>query len=185
MSAARSSVLDKAREASRLTIPGLIPESGQNEHFTPSQPYQSVGAHGVRTLGSRLLSTLFPTSVPFFRLELDAFAAANVQADKAKTDSLLSQVSESTASLMETLRVRPAMAEAMRHLIVAGNIVLHFPLDRAPKLYRIDQFVLKRNAEGDWVEIIIQEKVYPSTLPEAVISDVTPVSHPAITRVRG
>lgn len=168
MSAARSSVLDKAREASRLTIPGLIPQPGQNEHFTPVQPYQSVGAHGVRTLGSRLLSTLFPTSVPFFRLELDAFAAASVEADKAKTDSLLSQVSESTASLMEDLRVRPAMAEAMRHLIVAGNIVIHFPLDRAPKLYRLDQFVLKRNAEGDWVEIIIQEKVYPSTLPEAV-----------------
>lgn len=171
LAAARLSVLDNAREASRLTIPGMIPEVGQNEHYTSSQPYQSIGSNGVRTLGSRLLSTLFPTSVPFFRLELDAFAAANVQADKAKTDSLLSQVSESTASLMEDLRVRPAMAEALRHLIVAGNVVIHFPLDKAPKLYRLDQFVVKRNAEGDWVEIIIQEKVYPSTLSEKVRAD--------------
>lgn len=172
MQTSRSSVLDKARQASRLTIPGLIPEDGQNEHHTSTQPYQSVGAHGVRTLGSRLLTTLFPTSVPFFRLELDAFAAAEIERDKASTDSILSQVSESTASLMEELKVRPVMAEAMRHLIVAGNVVIHFPLDRAPKLYRLDQFVLRRNQNGEWMEIILQEKVYPSALSQEIRDEI-------------
>ena len=88
LSVARNSVLEKARQASRLTIPGLIPEPGQNEHYTPSQPYQSAGAHGLRSLSARLLSTLFPTSVQFFRLELDAFAAAQLQADKNNVDTL-------------------------------------------------------------------------------------------------
>lgn len=168
LSSARTSVLDKARQAARLTIPGLVPEVGQNEHYTPTQPYQSVGANGLRSLAARLHSTLFPVSVPFFRLELDGFAAAGLQTDKAKTDALLSQVSESTAALMEERNVRPIMAEVLRQLIVAGNVVVHFPLTGIPKLYRLDQFVLKRDAYGQWVDIVVQEKVYPSTLSDEI-----------------
>lgn len=168
LSAARTTVLDRAREASRLTIPGLVPEAGQNEHYTPTQPFQSIGSNGLRALSARLLATLFPVNLPFFRLELSPFDAKKVQADKAQTDALLSQVSESTSALMEERNVRPVMAELLRHLIVAGNAVAHMPLDGRPKLYRIDQFVLRRDLNGQWVEIIIQEKVYPSALPEDI-----------------
>ena len=168
LSVARNSVLEKAREASRLTIPGLIPEIGQNEHYSPTQPYQSAGAHGLRSLSARLLSTLFPTSVQFFRLELDAFAAAQLQADKNDVDTRLSQVAETTAAMMDDLRVRPALAEVIKQLIAAGNVVAYLPQDRAPRVYRLDQFVLKRDNYGQFTDIIIQEKVWPSTLPEAV-----------------
>ena len=169
LSVARNSVLEKAREASRLTIPGLIPEIGQNEHYSPTQPYQSAGAHGLRSLSARLLSTLFPTSVQFFRLELDAFAAAQLQADKNDVDTRLSQVAETTAAMMDDLQVfRPALAEVIKQLIAAGNVVGYLPQDRAPRVYRLDQFVLKRDNYGQFTDIIIQEKVWPSTLPEAV-----------------
>ncbi len=134
LSVARNSVLEKAREASRLTIPGLIPEIGQNEHYSPTQPYQSAGAHGLRSLSARLLSTLFPTSVQFFRLELDAFAAAQLQADKNDVDTRLSQVAETTAAMMDDLKVRPALAEVIKQLIAAGNVVAYLPQDRAPLL---------------------------------------------------
>ena len=164
LSVGRTSVLDKARQASRLTIPGLIPEAGQNEHFSPSQPYQSAGAHGLRSLSARLLSTLFPTSVQFFRLELDAFAAAELQADKNDVDTRLSQVAETTAAMMDELRVRPALGEVLKQLIAAGNVVAYLPQERAPRVYRLDQFVLKRDNYGDFTDIIIQEKVWPSTL---------------------
>jgi Bacteriophage head to tail connecting protein len=167
LSVARNSVLEKAREASRLTIPGLIPVIGQSEHYSPTQPYQSAGAHGLRSLSARLLSTLFPTSVQFFRLELDAFAAAQLQADKNDVDTRLSQVAETTAAMMDDLKVRPALAEVIKQLIAAGNVVAYLPQDRAPRVYRIDQFVLKRDNYGQFTDII-QEKVWPSTLPEAV-----------------
>lgn len=168
LSVARTSVLEKARQASRLTIPGLIPETGQNEHYSPTQPYQSAGAHGLRSLSARLLSTLFPTSVQFFRLELDAFAATQLEADKNDVDTKLSQVAETTAAMMDDLRVRPALAEVIKQLIAAGNVVAYLPQDRAPRVYRLDQFVLKRDNYGAFTDIVIQEKVWPSTLPEDV-----------------
>lgn len=89
-----------------------------------------------------MLSTLFPTSVQFFRLELDAFAAAQLQADKNDVDTRLSQVAETTAAMMDDLRVRPALAEVIKQLIAAGNVVAYLPQDRAPRVYRLDQFVL-------------------------------------------
>ena len=50
LATARQTVLDRARKASALTIPGLVPEEGQNEHFSFSQPYQSIGARCVSHL---------------------------------------------------------------------------------------------------------------------------------------
>jgi len=168
LSSARTTALDAAREASRLTIPGLIPTEGQNEHFVSSQPYQSVGSHGVRVLSARLLLALFPTSVPFFRLELDAGIAEALGQDKNAADTTLAQFSQSATSVMEDARVRPAMAEGLRHLIIAGNVLLRLPLEGSPRLYRLDQYVVKRDETGQFTDIIAVEKVYPSTLPEAV-----------------
>nr|WP_316628329.1 portal protein [uncultured Brevundimonas sp.] len=111
---ARTTVLDKARAASRLTIPGLVPESGQNEHFTPTQPYQSVGAHGVRSLSSRLFMTLFPTNIPFFRLTLDASVAEGLMTDpnfdKNAADATMAQYAQSASSILEDRLMRPVIA---------------------------------------------------------------------------
>lgn len=77
-------------------------------------------------------------------------------------------MAETTAAMMDDLKVRPALAEVIKQLIAAGNVVAYLPQDRAPRVYRIDQFVLKRDNYGQFTDIIIQEKVWPSTLPEAV-----------------
>ena len=169
---ARNTVLDKARAASRLTIPGLVPESGQNEHYTPTQPYQSVGAHGVRSLSSRLGMTLFPTNIPFFRLTLDASAAARAmqgaEFDKTKADAMLAQYVQTASKILEDRLMRPILAEALKHLVIAGNVLIWIPTKGAPRLYRLDQYVLKRNSVGQAISIVVQEKVYPSTLSEQV-----------------
>lgn len=169
---ARTTVLDKARAASRLTIPGLVPESGQNEHHTPTQPYQSVGAHGVRSLSSRLFMTLFPTNIPFFRLTLDASVAEGLMADpnfdKNAADATMAQYAQSASSILEDRLMRPVIAEALKHLVIAGNVLLWIPTKGAPRIYRLDQYVLKRNSVGQPISIVVQEKVYPSTLSAEV-----------------
>lgn len=169
---ARTTVLDKARAASRLTIPGLVPESGQNEHFTPTQPYQSVGAHGVRSLSSRLFMTLFPTNIPFFRLTLDASVAEGLMSDpdfdKNAADATMAQYAQSASSILEDRLMRPVIAEALKHLVIAGNVLLWIPTKGAPRIYRLDQYVLKRNSVGQPISIVVQEKVYPSTLSAEV-----------------
>lgn len=168
LSSARSTALHNAREASRLTIPGLIPVSGQNEHYIHETPYQSVGSDGVRSLSSRLLMVLFPHAVPFFRCEIDAPAAKALGDDKAEVDVNLADFVDTTQSLFEESGARPIMAEAIRQLVIAGNVLVYIPMDEEPRLYRLDQYVVKRNHRGSFSEIIVKETIYPSTLPDDV-----------------
>ena len=168
LSSARSTALLNAREASRLTIPGLIPYEGQNEHYIHETPYQSVGSDGVRSLSSRLLMVLFPHAVPFFRCEIDNAAAKALGDDKAGVDVNLADFVDTTQSLFEETGARPVMAEAIRQLIIAGNVLVYIPLDESPRLYRIDQYVVKRDHRGRFTEIIIKESIYPSTLPDEI-----------------
>lgn len=164
LSAARSTVLENARTAARVTIPGLIPLEGQNEHYTPTQPYQSVGADGVRSLSARLLMTLFPTNVGFFRLNVDAAVAQFTGEEKNAVDVQLAQFAQSANNLLDDRRARAVLAEVLRHLVIAGNVLLHIPLKDIPRIYRLDQYVVKRDSRGVPILIIARESVHVSTL---------------------
>ncbi|WP_306003097.1 portal protein [Brevundimonas sp. C43] len=164
LAAARSTVLENARTAARVTIPGLIPLEGQNEHYTPTQPYQSVGADGVRSLSARLLMTLFPTNVGFFRLNVDAAVAQFTGEEKNAVDVQLAQFAQSANNLLDDRRARAVLAEVLRHLVIAGNVLLHIPLKDTPRIYRLDQYVVKRDSRGVPILIIARESVHVSTL---------------------
>lgn len=169
LSAARQTVLDRARKASALTIPGLIPEEGQNEHSSFDQPYQSLGARCVSHLSSALLLALFPPNLPFFRLSVDENTAASLGEDLGKVNGQLSILGRTVYSLMEGAGLRPTMIEALRHLVVAGNVLVFAPDGgKTARLFRIDQFVIRRDATGALQQAVIRERVYPTALEESV-----------------
>jgi hypothetical protein len=169
LSAARQTVLDRARKASALTIPGLIPEEGQNEHSSFEQPYQSLGARCVSNLSSALLLALFPPNLPFFRLTVDEGTAASLGEDLGTVNGQLSVLARTVYSLMEGAGLRPTMIEAIRHLVVAGNVLAFAPDGgKAARLFRLDQFVIRRDASGALTQAVIRERVYPSSLEESV-----------------
>jgi hypothetical protein len=161
LSSSRTTVLERGREAARLTIPGLIPDDGQNEHSVFQQPYQSVGARGVANLASYLLLALFPPNVPFFRLTIDEETAEALGQQLGEANEKLARISLKTLTMMSD--IRPILMEVLRHLVVAGNVLLHVPEKSPARLFRLDQYVVKRSPRG-WEEIVAEEKVYPSTL---------------------
>lgn len=168
LASSRQTVLDRGRKASALTIPGLIPEEGQNEHSSFEQPYQSHGARCVSHLSSALLLALFPPGLPFFRLSVDELTAQSLGEDLGKTNGQLSVLARVTYTLMENAGLRPAMIEAIRHLVVAGNVLLYAP-ERAPaRLFRLDQYVVRRDAAGGLVTAVVKERVFPSALDESI-----------------
>ena len=75
----RTPVLERARQAARLTLPTLIPDEGAGESTRFVTPYQSVGARGVNSLANALLTSLLPPNAPFFRLLLDSKAKREIQ----------------------------------------------------------------------------------------------------------
>lgn len=168
LSAARTTVLENAREASSLTLPGTIPDQGQNEHFVSEQPWQSQGSRGVMSLAARLTLALFPPNLPFFRLAIDAAVAKALDADATEANVRLAALSQTVHSLMEGENIRQSISTAIEHLIIAGNYLLWQPEKGRPRGFRLDQFVVKRNTQGEFMVIIVHEKVFASQLKRAV-----------------
>ncbi len=167
---ARNTVLTSAREAARVTIPGLIPDEGSSDpHDVTEQPYTSMGARLVNNVSAKVLVTMFPPERPFFRLDIDDQTAEAMQSQLGPAQAALAGVSRRAMILVEESTSRTVWMEAFRHLVVAGNALVYHPDDGTrTRMWRLDQYVVRRNAQGDLLEAIIKEQVYPSELDEAV-----------------
>lgn len=171
LSNTRSTALNRARQNSDLTIPGIIPADGQDANASFSQPYQSLGARAVNNLAAWLLVTLFPPDQHFFRMNIHEDTATELGTGLADAKTALNRIADKAQMLIETSASRPVFMETLRHLVIAGNALLYFPNDGAPpRMYRLDQYVVLRDNRGRLLEAIIIEKVYPSTLAPEVIA---------------
>ena len=175
----RSGPLERARECSSLTIPSLIPPAGTTDATRLPQPYNSVGARGVNNLAAKLLLVLFPPGQPFFRLDVDESvldtlkknAAAQGQIDpQGAIDEGLSKVEKGLTKKLEEKNFRASAHEALKHLIVGGNGLLQLMKDGRVKFHPISRYVVKRELDGDPVEIVVCESVSRSALPADVLA---------------
>ena len=99
----RDPYLQRARDCSKVTIPGLIPDAGQGDRGRLKTPYQSLGARGVNYLASKLLITLFPPNSSFFKLEIDDLALRVAEQGpeiKTELDTALVQVERAGMSAL-------------------------------------------------------------------------------------
>lgn len=171
----REPYLQRAREAATLTIPGLMPPEGATGATTLYRPFQSVGADGVNNLAAKLLLALFPPGSSFFRLEVDEAvmnqmmdaAGANGKDVKGQIDYALSKIERAVVKKLEDKTARPTLFEAFKHLIVAGNGLLHILPNGGLKLHTLANYVVKRDTDGNPVEMIVREGLSRRTLPEA------------------
>ena len=73
---------------------------------------------------------------------------------------------------IESKAIRVQTNEALRLLIVTGNALLYIPDEGGMKVYRLDQYVVKRDPMGNVMEIITREVINPRVLPENIRSKV-------------
>jgi len=174
----RSVFLERGRDAAVLTIPSLLPPDGHGSSTNYSTPYQGIGARGVNNLASKLLLTLLPANSPFFRLtitdrdleELGAKARGEVEAGLAKIERM-------AMADIEAKAVRVPVFEALKHLIVAGNALVYIEkATSAVKVFRLDRYVVKRDAMGNILEIITKESIDKKMLPTEVAVQLTDLS---------
>lgn len=171
LSNARSTALTRARANSKLTIPGLVPEDGQDPGASFEQPYQSLGARAVNNLAAWLLVTLLPPDQQFFRLSIHEDTAEELGEELTEVETALARISSKAQLLIETSASRPVFMEMIRHLVVGGNALLYFPLDAAsPRMYRLDQYVVLRDERGRLLEAVVHEKVFAATLDRSVLA---------------
>jgi|TARA_Y100000361_G_scaffold88827_1_gene78984 hypothetical protein len=171
----REHFLDRAEECSELTIPSLIKPDGFTSSSDLYNPFQSVGARGVNNLASKLLLLLLPPNSPFFRLSIAGEAKKELQENKEmKTDieKSLSVIEKEVSAKIEQLALRVSVFEALKHLIVGGNVLTYLPKKGTMRVYPLSQYVVKRDASGNLLEVIIKEQVSVLSLGKEIAAQV-------------
>jgi hypothetical protein len=180
MEQARRPFLDRARQCAELTLPYLIPPEGWTGQQQLYTPFQSIGSRGTNHLTSKLMLTLFPPNSPFSRLMISGKAKDEAKAGDpkllSKIEEALAEIDRKIASEVETLALRPHFAEAIRHLIVGGNILLYFPEDHDDdgdenvRVFHLNKYVVKRDPSGNLLEMVVKECVSPKALDESYLA---------------
>lgn len=163
----RDPFLTRARECALYTIPTLIPPDGASSTTKYKTPYQSIGARGVNTLASKLLLALLPPNSPFFRLTIDDFTLQELtqqEGMRAEVEEALNQVERAVMNEVEASAIRTPGYAALRHLLVAGNVLLFMPPQGGMKVFTLPNYVVKRDPMGNVLEHICVEKLAPSAM---------------------
>lgn len=172
----RDPFLRRARECSELTIPTLIPPDGHSGSTDYPTPFQSIGARAVNNLAAKMLMALLPPNSPFFRLVVDDFDLAMLQGEgqRGQVEEALARIERTIISEIEILNLRVPCYEALKLLLVSGNVLVHIPPEGGMRVFPLDRYVVQRDAMGNVLEIITKETIAPVMLdPEtrALIGD--------------
>ena len=148
LESSRESVLDRARAVARVTIPSLYPERGHDHGEVFTTPAQSVGSRGVNILASKLMQTLLPSVVPFFRiLPSGAAKAALEDAEPEFRNALEKAMANYERVIMEDIRQKndeSVAFEAFKHLIISGNVLLNVSKDGL-RMFSLERYVVRRD----------------------------------------
>ena len=168
----REPYVTRAQNCAKYTIPSLFPKDTDTGSTNYDTPYQSIGARGVNNIASKLMLALLPPNSPFFRFTL----SDNVKADMASQQGLQAKVEEALGGLerkitkyIETHQIRVTIGEALKSLVVAGNALLYLPpKEGGIKLYKLNSYVLQRDALGNVIRIVAVDKIAYAALPSDV-----------------
>lgn len=174
LSTDRSPYLTRARDCAKLTLPTLLPPQGNTSAQKLRRGYSNFGARAVNSLSSKLLLALFPARQSFFRYELEEALIQQLGGDEMKTqiEEALSTYEKIVQIEIETSPTRTPAGEALKHLLVAGNILVYMLPEGGLKLYPLHSYVCQRDGEGNVLKTIAEDRLSPDTLPDSVRAQV-------------
>ena len=167
----RQPYLDRARDSAEFTIPSLITRDGYGGSTKLYTPYQGIGARGLNNLASKLLLALLPPNQPFFRLSLDEFTIQKLTQQKGmqgEFEKAMGSIERVVMNEIEVNNFRTSVFEALRQLIVAGNVLLYITPELTTKVYKLDEYVIKRDSVGNVIEIITKDVASLSAVSEEI-----------------
>ncbi|QHJ79512.1 MAG: hypothetical protein [Caudoviricetes sp.] len=164
MKGKRETVLSRAKELVKMTLPSLFTESDntndQGQGYT-QHGWQSLGAQGHNHLSNKLVMTWFPPQRSFFRLNFtDEVKKALYEAGVKETDLMqqLSSAEQRCKLYHEQIQGQLAWTAAAKHLIGSGNAMLYAPANDNLVCYPLDRYVTKRAKSGRVLKMILEEE---------------------------
>lgn len=173
LDAERGSLLNRFEECAKVTIPFLFPPASLSNNQMLDTPFQSLGARGVNTLASKLQLSLFPPNTPFFRYVIDEYTLKEIEAEKMKSniEEALASLERTILDYIESSGDRVKHFEALRLLITTGNALIMFPFNDVNlpiKVFSLRNYVVKRDATGKPILIIVKETITHHSLPDTI-----------------
>ena len=176
--------LSRGRRSAALTIPYLIPRSNTpvvENMDTYQLPWNGIGARGTNNLASKLLMALLPPTEAFFRFTIDPVEMEKQEVAmqeqgasdeeiaelKSNMELALNKLELSVLRSIETSNDRVVLHEALLHLIICGNCLLHIAED-GMRCFTLTQYCLLRDPMGNPLEAVICEELTDETLPEGL-----------------
>lgn len=165
----REQFLSRARHNALLTIPSLMPLEGHDKKSQLVEPYQGLGQAGVVHLSSRLAMALLPAGRPYLRMDAPPeIRMANNGDIPADVERGLATSEQLVQLEVEDKGWRPTTLQSLQQMLVAGNVCENMLDDNSIRLFRLDQYVCRRNYAGRVLEGVIMELLSVDALPPQV-----------------
>jgi len=169
MEADRLPFLNRAKAASRLTLPQLYPDVvDDTSQTTYATPYQSLGARGVNNLANKMILSLFPPATAFFKLGVNTLALQDSGTSEGDMQNAMYKVERGIVNEMEISQLRSTLVESLKQGCVGGSVVLHIPAEGKPKTYSLGSFGIKRSKSGSILKMVLKESMSYLELPKDV-----------------
>lgn len=172
----RRSRLYRCREFSQYTIPRLFPHEDMAVNSDLPELFSSYPGRLCAQLAAKLMAAVFPLNdVPFFNFVLPQDI---VNEDGTKTaipaeqyQGLVDSAAGLEKDIMDRLRssnLREALQSVFEHAIILADVMLYQDSEYNFRVYRVDQFVLRRDAAGNIAEMMIRDWLEPDLLNDTL-----------------
>lgn len=175
MSDTKQPFLTRAKEASRLTLAQLYPESDNTDTSQDSYPtpYQSLGARGVNNLANKMILSLFPPATAFFKLGMNNLAREQANVSDGDMQTAMYKIEKGIVNEMEVSQLRSVLVDILKQGAVGGSAVLHVPESGKPRAYSLRNFGVKRSKSGTVLKLVIKDSISFLELPMDIKQELT------------
>ena len=168
----RTGLITRVERYAALTIPKVChPDNYDSDSTDESHDYQSIGAQAVNHLSNKLMLAMFAPSRPFAKLQAGAKAKKQAEAMKlteTQLEGILANGERQAIKELDARGQRPKLFAVMRHLVVAGNVLLVLE-KRGMRVIGLKNYVVKRNIWGEVMHLCIKENVKFDELDKDII----------------
>jgi hypothetical protein len=172
----RHPFLERGRVFASLTIPALLPAAGFSYTQHMPEPYNEFGGRAVPHLSSKLVTAILPPGQTHFRLSVPpkTLLKSGMMSAPQDLEKGLVLAEQMIMGEIERAGWTHATALSIALLIVTGNSLEKMLPDNTLQIYRLDQYAVVRDGQGKLIEVILEDRLLPISLPDRAKMLVTP-----------
>lgn len=168
--------LKKCQRYALWTIPSVFPDERGRvftmKGNTPVQhDYQSLGSLLTNNLTTKMAEMLFPVNRTFFKINLtDQVKDILGEASPEQAGNAVGKLAELESAACKRLLIGDSYAQTLqylRYLVITGNALIK-RINGRTTVYGLRNFVNKRDASGQVLDIILREKWTYGSLPLSI-----------------